>query len=124
MPQQHRGGDRPEGKAAFGHTADDVLYIGHVHIPAQGPGFIRADPDIHENRPVCDMAAADQMGLAGRGNQQIGPAADVREIPGPRMAHGHGGVPGQEEQGKGLAHDWAATDHGGVYARKLHSSGS
>src|SRR5580692_4957784 len=48
---------------------------------------------------------------ARRPHQHLGFAAHRGQVPGPRVADGHGGIPGQQQQRGGLAHHDGPADH-------------
>ena len=92
--------------------AQDLRLVGHA-----------VDAHVDDHGAFPDEVAGDQAGLAHRRHQDVGLAADGRQVACPGMGADHGGVAGHEQLGLGLADEQAAADDHGGFPFQLDAVG-
>jgi SAM-dependent methyltransferase len=94
---------------------DDRRGAGEVNV-ADDAALHHVDAHVDDDRAPLQHRAADEAGPAGGGDDDVGPLRVRGEVARPRVADRDRAVLAQQQQGRRLADDVAATDHHGVAA--------
>jgi hypothetical protein len=96
-----------DGRDGRSHRSDAL----ELDIPHDRP-VDHVDSDIHDDHPAPDHAARDEARMSGRHDEDLGGLDVLRQVSRARVAHGHGRVLADEEEGRRHAdHGRAADDH-------------
>src|SRR5437773_1716638 len=102
----------------------NLSYLGYlsgdrIHAGPEVPDLATADPvgaDVDHRRAGLHHLLADQAGVPGRGDEDVGAPRVTPEVLRPGVAEGHGGIALQQEQRRRLSNQVASSNNNRVRA--------
>src|SRR5690606_18509723 len=123
VDQQHGDG---HGADASGYGRDGTRHFTsrvEFDIAGQLAISLAVDANINHNCSRLDHVTGNHVGAAGGHHQYVGPARVCSEVAGLGVAQGDRCTLGKHEQGHGLAHDIARTNHNGLCPPQVDTLG-
>ena len=108
--QQHGDGHRADPARNRRDRRGDGFDGGEVDVADHLAGLIAVDADVDDDRAGLDIVGCDHLRLADGNDQDVGLAADCRQVDGAGMGHRDGRVLAQHQLGDRFADDVAAAD--------------